>query len=125
MFVVVYGTLKKGYGNNIPLKRSEFVREVEVDGYKTVRQWFPCSSSCNGCTIRGELWKIDPNDGTLEGMDRLEGYRGIGEHNMYDRTEVVTNCGEVAHMYVGSDRRWGFTMMRECPNENTFIKWNR
>lgn len=124
--VVVYGTLKKGYHNGAYyLKDSTFLKDVIVEGFKLYDSGFPVAAPDEASSLTGELWEINPDDGTLDNLDRLEGYRGVGEHNMYERVKIVTTTGEEADMYVGTDRRWHFTQMRECPSENNLYTWNR
>lgn len=124
MKVAVYGTLKKGYGNNWHLRDANLLKEDVVHGYKLYNSGFPVACPADGCAITVEVYEFD-DEATLVGMDRLEGYRGVGQHNMYDRIEVTTESGEDCHMYVGGSERWPFERMPECPNENNLYTWSR
>ena len=84
MRLVVYGTLKKGYGNNIWLRNSELINDnfklvdFEIRDYG----WFPVVNPKQGAVCYGELWEID--DDTLQGCDSLEGHP-----DFYTRIEVT------------------------------------
>ena len=80
MKVLVYGTLKKGHGNNMLLQGSEFLRagEFKVHGCQlraNDESPFPyLFKKFNQKTIPfyGELWEVDTD--TLDDLDRLEGH---------------------------------------------------
>ena len=78
--VFVYGTLKKGFGNNVLLQNSNFIGEgfVEADMFNFGS--FPVVSEGKG-SVKGEVYEV--NDSVFQSLDRLEGYP-----NFYDRKKV-------------------------------------
>lgn len=124
MKVFVYGTLKAGYNNNRRLDGATYLGNDIVKGYKLFNSGFPVAAAADDCSVLGEVYQIE-EDIHLKGLDQLEGFRGVGEHNMYERYEAITEGGHEVHMYVGEDKRWHFEGMRECPNENNVYSWNR
>lgn len=135
MLVVVYGTLKRGYGNNRLLK-AVFLSECIVDGFKLYNSGFPVAAVSAGESIKGEVWDIgDHVEGvgkqTLYNLDRLEGCRG-DDSSMYNRHHVVAygDGGMLYHcdMYVGNPKYWReFNTLRECPKDenNNSYYWSR
>lgn len=110
--VFVYGTLKKGYGNNILLGHSPCI-------HKQVRTLNP--SFVMGCTggfpvvrktsgqffkIEGEMYSV--NDETMKRLDRLEGYP-----SMYTREQILLDSGDTAWIYLYRDER--FNYFRDFP----------
>lgn len=74
LHVFVYGTLKKGRGNNSLLKSSEFIGEGKtVNKYALYTTGIPfVIASQKVSHISGELYSVD--DETLLNLDRLEGH---------------------------------------------------
>lgn len=123
MKVVVYGTLKKGYGNHHFLRDAEYLGDVVVPGYKLFYSYsdkgFPVARECEDSSLKGEIYEI-PQDklGMVSAMDRLE-----GEGSMYHRTQVLDGTAE---MYVGDEKFWDeFHGMVECPKVNDKFVWSR
>ena len=89
MNLLVYGTLKRGYGNHHLMKGAKFVDCATLHGHCIYSlSGFPGAEKHDGAIVRGELFEIDP-DTHLEGLDRLEGFDP--EHpsdSMYVRTDV-------------------------------------
>ena len=72
MFVAVYGSLKKGFGNHILLKHSKFIGEDIVKGFEMRSMGsFPFIRKGFG-NVHVEIYKVD--DATMLHLDRLEGY---------------------------------------------------
>ena len=72
--VFVYGTLKRGFGNNVLLKNSKFIGEAETVNRMTMLSLggFPMVVGTYGTsTIKGEVYEVD--DDTLRNLDSLEG----------------------------------------------------
>src|SRR5579859_1697603 len=83
-FVFTYGTLKKGFSNNVLLASSEFIQEaVTQPKYKLYDcGHYPCMvKSKKGEAIHGEIYAVD--DITLKRLDRLEGVPFL-----YERGEI-------------------------------------
>ncbi len=103
--VFVYGTLKKGFGNNSLLKDSKFLGEAT-----TADRWlmigkgmgFPYllkKDKMKGKIIKGELYEVDKN--TLNRLDQLE---GVPTH--YKRVSTSIKCGNTYYYsitYVKAD----------------------
>lgn len=119
--VFVYGTLKKGYGNNRILQNSVFkgcfyteprfsLYPVSPDG------GFPVA--CRGKShIVGEVYEIDLI--TLQRLDYLEGH----PHH-YRREEVEVLGYGKAFMYVYPHRRYGSHRSRKgISRKNRFHTW--
>lgn len=109
MKVFVYGTLKKGFGNNVLLATSEFVKEaVTKDTYRAHMSlrldpsswtggWFPMliakEDGAEGFQAKGELWEI--TEDVLLDLDALEGHP-----HFFRREMIETECGEQAYIYL-------------------------
>lgn len=85
--VAVYGSLKRGFGNNGVLGDSKFLGKKWLQGFDMfeVCSAFPCITVGEG-KIEVELFEIDKE--TLQRLDWLEGYRGEGDGNLYNRIEI-------------------------------------
>lgn len=126
MKVFVYGTLKRGYGNNILLREARHHENYIVKGYKLYNSGFPVAAPAEDSSVSGEIYDIgDPDTdikakAILNSLDRLEsnGY-------MYDRVVVDEYYGEPLSMYVGCKDRWPFERMTECPSEDNIYTWSR
>lgn len=84
--VFVYGTLKRGYGNNRLLIGSNFVTEATTkEKYPLVVHGIPFLNDVpgKGHRVSGEIWEV--NDLTLFKLDQLEGHgRGF-----YERRKIT------------------------------------
>lgn len=132
MFVVVYGTLKRGYGNNRLLQTSNFVSECIVPGYLLRNAGFPVAFPSPDDALKGELWDIGDDLSTLSNLDRLE-----SNGRMYNRTPVeaisLTETepfaeGVNAHMYVGVHEFWNRLEDEQlplCPVVDGYYRWSR
>lgn len=95
--VFVYGSLKKGFGNQDFMESARFITETTTTGkhYKMISfGYFPgvLSTTKDGYHIRGELYEVD--DDLLAYLDKLE------DNGMfYKRTETDFASGERAWMY--------------------------
>lgn len=124
MLVFVYGTLKKGRGNNHRLAKATFIGEALVANYKLLNAGFPVAIPAKDAHTTGELWDIGnpETDNTareiLGGLDRLEGYYpGDLDNCMYHRREILTTEGITAFMYVGNPRREYEKRLSEMPHD--------
>lgn len=91
-YVLVYGTLKKGFNNHRVLGNSEFVADTYVKGSLYTNGGFPQYLEEGNDTIKCELYLVKDAD-TLKALDRLE-----GEGRMYIRKPV---------MYITTDHKEG------------------
>lgn len=106
--VFVYGTLKRGYGNNVLLRGSTYIGpSVTVPRYRMLEPSFPVIlPDENGKQLAGEVYHVD--DTTLASLDRLEGVRPDGS-GMYTREviDVIEQDQPVqAYIYVGNPTHW-------------------
>lgn len=116
MKFIVYGTLKRGYGNNRLLANATFVKEITVPGYRLLNAGFPVAIPHEESSLLGELWETLPDDKqTVQWLDRLE-----NEGRMYNRVEVEENI----FMYVGHPSFWNKYQLNECPNRDGVYIWN-
>ena len=85
--VFVYGTLKKGWGNNSLLKDSTYKGTGTVTGTLIDLGSFPALLKEGDSTVHGELYKI--TDDTLTMLDMLEGHPYF-----YKRELISANSSE-------------------------------
>lgn len=74
IYVFVYGTLKRGFGNHRYLEDSEYIGEAKAENislHAKSNSPFPFAMVSTGQTAYGEVYKI--NEQTLKNLDRLEG----------------------------------------------------
>lgn len=86
----VYGTLKKGHGNNRLIVNQEYAGTATLNGYRMHHLGgFPAVTPDENRVVQGEVWMIDEE--TEPKVDRLEGYSN-GYKGFYDKALVeVTN----------------------------------
>ena len=102
----VYGTLKRGKGNNRVMGDSEFIKEDMLKGFQMHSLGgFPAivpydfnPDNEHPKIVHGELFEVSDFD--MERVNALEGYREKDmDHPFYDRTSVVLESGAVALVY--------------------------
>lgn len=104
----VYGTLKRGYGNNHLLRNAKFIGEHTTEPNYTMYGkgcGFPIVGTHGNTAIKCELFETtDPE--TVRMVDSLEGFRGVkgSPNNWYDRITINTKHGP-AEMYVMHNER--------------------
>lgn len=111
MFVFVYGTLKRGYGNNHCLDRAYFVdTAVTLKKFRLYNAGFPVmcddthtNDACNAY-VRGEVWHFNDVE-ILRRLDRLE-----GNGRMYHRKRINVELQDGTRMkvqaYIGDRKFW-------------------
>lgn len=129
-YVFVYGTLKKGYGNNRLLQNAKF-----IDGGVTLTPYdlrdlgaYPVVVDRKRARIAGEVYDVTREE--LQRLDGLEGYP-----NMYGRKKVLVKLEQTGikvqcFMYVGSEewiKRMGGPDRIKGVVEDSFGRctWNR
>ncbi len=101
--VFVYGTLRKNERNHYLLKDANCIAEQAWTAgclYDT-NYGYPIHQTNSESRVYGEIYEVNHNQ--LAGLDELEGYRGEGESNYYERiTQMAyTDNGEhEAFVYV-------------------------
>lgn len=116
--LAVYGTLKRGFGNNRLLSTSEFIGEdiIETDMTMISMGGFPGLVETPGTKnkIHIEVFKPDSEE-TKKRIDSLEGHPG-----WYKKKEITTAFGP-ANVYYFSENEYSIT-------ENNIIRdgnWKR
>jgi len=87
MMIFVYGTLMEGFGNhNLYLKgKIQSINYGETQGeLYHLPPGYPAMLDGNGA-VKGEIIRVMDDNKLMEKLDSLEGYRGEGNHNLYDR----------------------------------------
>ena len=98
MRVFVYGTLKKGYGNDVLLDEARIIGEFSLKNFKMVSLGgFPAIDRENNSSVLGEVYEIDGD--ILYSLDRLEGYHPQDGNNLYEREQVLVD-NELTFVYV-------------------------
>ena len=91
----VYGTLKRGMGNQHYLQRCTFQRQASAFGILLHLGGYPgFIPETTGMSISGELWTI-PDEKALERLDALEGHP-----NYYTRQRISIAGGSECWTYV-------------------------
>ncbi len=91
----VYGTLKRGFGNNRYLKDCNFSKRASAYGILLDLGGYPGFLPCTtGSVVGGEVWEI-PNKEALDAIDGLEGH----PHH-YTRTKILIVGAEEVWTYV-------------------------
>lgn len=99
----VYGTLKRGFGNNYLLSSGLFLTEATT--FRKFTLYSPSFPIAVGpkedewaLPVRGEVWEVDDN--TLSRVDRLEGHP-----NWYQRKQIKLTNNLTAWMYIQQDKQ--------------------
>lgn len=99
--VVVYGSLKKGFGNSCLLENSKLLHDkVFFTGTMASLGGFPCCTQHGNTRIQGEMYEVD--DTTLARLDQLEGHP-----NWYERKMVSTSEGEAWIYFIDRPDHYG------------------
>jgi gamma-glutamylaminecyclotransferase len=117
--VFVYGTLKRGYGNNRLLSNATFLGEGETEGrfglYNGSGFPFVSKNASVFSNIRGDVYAI--NDSELERLDRLEGHP-----NFYKREQapvILQNAKSFHRIYA-----WVYFNPNPRGEENPTGNWD-
>lgn len=101
--VAVYGTLKSGHGNHRLLEHKDVIylgtdnTKEKFDMYSF--GGFPAIVEGGDKNIFIEVYSA-PNKEVLDSLDRLEGFRGDGKENFYDKKEIETKFGKAFIYYI-------------------------
>lgn len=113
MKVIVYGTLRRGHGNNVLLSAAQYLETKELKGYKLYDSGFPVAHPDENSSVIVEVYDLGDNKAILDRLDRLE-----GEGYMYDRKKV-----DGCYMYIGNPKFWDFTRMTEVYSNNNVYEY--
>ncbi|MBV9023999.1 MAG: gamma-glutamylcyclotransferase [Streptomycetaceae bacterium] len=113
--VFVYGTLRAGQGNYWGILAGATLQErlATLEGYTLLDSGVPFAVKREGRIVVGEVMDVDSGlwPVVIRRLDRLEGYRGEGHDNLYDRAVcAVRLCdGSTVEAYVylaGKPNAW-------------------
>lgn len=129
MKVFVYGTLKKGYGNNRLLADKPCIGEaITIGTFTMLNSGFPVLlPSREGLPVKGEVYDITGDAKCLDNLDMLE-----GEGTMYDRREIEVNLGGehvTVSVYIGNAQYWRHNAEKGTDKKyitpHGFLEWGR
>lgn len=113
MYIFVYGSLMRGFGNNRLLANASFIGEATTRApFKMRYAGFPYIRAVkhDGLPVRGEVWRIDSHvDGAaiLEALDRLEGVdNGHYERRVYEVMIDGRDAPVKAQVYEATVETW-------------------
>lgn len=96
MRIAVYGTLKKGFGNNSLLRNEVFVRNDTVSGFDMYSLGgFPGIIPSPEAKTPVVVEVYDVSEHALKRLDMLEGHP-----HFYERTKVTLDSGDEASLYI-------------------------
>jgi gamma-glutamylcyclotransferase (GGCT)/AIG2-like uncharacterized protein YtfP len=122
-YLFVYGTLKRGYGNNHRLlQNAHFQGEaISVGNYKLLNTGVPLlNDDEHGAPVRGELYQV--NDVELMRCDQLEGHPHDYERKERDFT-LADGTRVTAWVYLWSGRK-KFAARLQQPAEDGVLEWH-
>jgi gamma-glutamylcyclotransferase (GGCT)/AIG2-like uncharacterized protein YtfP len=100
--ILVYGTLRQGFGANRALKDATFVRETRVPGFDMINLGgFPgiVPNPQNKEGVVGEVYD-NVSDNVIEHLDHYEGYRPDNPKRSYYLREKINVEGDEMFVYV-------------------------
>lgn len=121
-YYFVYGTLKRGYGNNRILQQSstaEFIEEAVTEPKFNLYHLggFPGVTENGETAVHGEIWAVSDQE-TKRRLDMLEGYRkDAPKQGLYDKKIININ-----------NKKVNIYLINNYYNENNKIKtgkWER
>lgn len=104
--VAVYGSLRKGLHNHDVLGDSNYVGTFNSLPQYTLFPLggFPGVHNGGDTSVVMEVYECDSK--TMTRLDGLEGYRGPGQRNFYDRQTIETPYGTAfTYIYAGAQRQ--------------------
>lgn len=116
--IFVYGTLKRGWGNNAIIHDQKFLSEASTVGNKYQMHalgGFPGIVSGDK-NIPGELWEVD--DTAFARCDRLEGHP-----NFYKRELVSVTSKVNGEDVLWSEQAWIYVYQGDVSNRQMIEEW--
>lgn len=103
VLVAVYGSLREGLHNYPCLNGSELMGQYETEPIYTMISLggYPGVLKEGSTSIVMEVYKVDAK--TLVRLDNLEGYRGPGKNNFYNREKISTPFGDAYTYFYNAD----------------------
>lgn len=103
-YYFVYGTLKRGYGNNRLFAQSptaKFVEEAVTEPMFNLHDLgpFPGVSEDGETAVHGELWEVSDAETKMR-LDRLEGYNPVAPTRGLYNKKVITVGNKQANIYL-------------------------
>lgn len=108
-YFFVYGTLKRGYGNNRIFQNSptaQFVEEGITEPKFNLYDlgFFPGVTEDGTTAIKGEIWSVEDEE-TKRRLDGLEGYYANDpKGGLYDKKVIVVNEKPVNIYLINNER---------------------
>ena len=99
--ISVYGSLRKGMGNDHLLSTSEYLGEFQTKPEFSLYSlgFYPGLKTGGTTSVTMEVYSVD--DTVAERVDRLEGYSPGGNNTFYDKIPIETPYGEASvYIYV-------------------------
>lgn len=110
-YYFVYGTLKRGHGNNRILaesKTAKYIEDASTNSSYTMVSLggFPGVTYGGNTSIKGEIWSVSDEE-TKTRLDRLEGYRVGDSSSLYFKRKIKIGK-RLVNIYLFNDKRFGF-----------------
>ncbi len=99
--IAVYGSLRKGMGNDYLLSTSKYLGEFQTKPEFSLYSlgYYPGLKTNGNTSVTMEVYAVD--DTVAEKVDRLEGYTPGGNNTFYDKIPIETPYGEASvYIYV-------------------------
>lgn len=111
--VAVYGSLRKGFGNNRLLSDSRLVGTTTVQDYGMVSLgYYPAVDVEVGSQITVEVYEVDER--AASDLDCLEGFTEEGcPNNYYDKVEINTEFGKAGMYFISGVLDGGHTKVED------------
>jgi len=99
ILISVYGSLRKGMGNDHLLSTSNYLGDFQTNPEFSLYDlgFYPGLKKDGNTSVTMEVYEVDEK--TAERVDRLEGYTPGGNNTFYDKIPIETPYGE-ASVYV-------------------------
>ena len=121
MKVIVYGTLKQGYGNHHYLRSATYLgtETLKFNGRMFCVGFPVLMKSRSKIQVEVEVYKVDA--ATFAALDRLE-----GQGHMYMRKRKKLADGSMSYYYQGMNRFWQARAMGKTvyPQADGVVRWS-
>lgn len=103
ILIAVYGSLRKGMGNDHLLSTSNYLGDFQTKPEFSLYNlgYYPGLKTGGNTSVTMEVYEVDEK--TAERVDRLEGYTPGGNNTFYDKIPIETPYGEASvYVYVNN-----------------------